>query len=276
MPNRIKQPHTFTFIGDVHSAADDLQVILNSLDVPNNTFVFIGDYIAGVDTRRLIDGSALHMQNDPLKVLDLIMDRVNGYQDIALLGNHDDFWLQTASGDELAFKTWMINGGKKTINEHLKLHTNSFKLVSAALNEMPLRKYTSFFKKLPLTWQNEAILAMHAGIDWHVNPLSLQTRDTLLWIRDEYLFNNAQNPTNYHRNDLGKVIVTGHTPIQTIDLTRNYLKMQADVHDAPCYLIDTGSRSGASSGGISALTLDDHGEMVTYHLAQNGYLHQLS
>lgn len=252
--------NNFTFIGDIHSALDDLKVLINDSIIQKSKIVFLGDYIDGMSERRFSD-RVEHMQLDPLGVLDLVMDRVQRYDDVALLGNHDDFWIQTARKNAVAYDTWKLNGGKSTWRK-LGIQSTSLSMVAKALNQESLKKYTNFLDGLPLTWSNSSILAVHGGIYWG-NNLAKQTRDDLIWIRDEYYFNYKDQPTNWHHNDLNKVIVTGHTPVQTIEGTGiGYIKMQSNSTDVPRYLIDSGSRSGVFDGGIFALTLDHDGKVV--------------
>lgn len=254
---------TYTFIGDIHSAADDLAVLLQAPALQDSRLIFLGDYIDGSGSR---SGAIELAPLDTLAVLDIVIDRVKQHQDIALLGNHDDFWRQTARGDELSFQTWRLNGGAKSWRR-LGIHSSNSQVVTVALNRSPLVKYTRFLAELPLTWSTDHLLAVHAGIDWDY-PLDRQVRDDLLWIRDPYYFDMDKS---WHRNSTGKVIVTGHTPVQAMSHdSYGCIKMQADAQDIPRYLIDAGSRSGAANGGIFALTLSATGAVV----AQNWVINQ--
>ncbi|MFD0896628.1 metallophosphoesterase [Loigolactobacillus binensis] len=255
----------YTFIGDIHSAVDDLTALLTQLSNQADQLIFLGDYIDGQPTGELA----------PLKVLDLIMEQVQNKQAIALLGNHDDFWAQTAKGNELAFDTWKINGGRLTW-QLLGIHAATLAGVRHQLKQAPLLKYTTFLQNLPLTWTSSHLFAVHAGLLWG-RPLPQQVKSDLLWLRDSYFFDDPAYPTNWHRNELGKVIVSGHTPVQTLSTTQQgYLKMQADAQDVPRYDIDAGSRSGATSGGIFALTLAANGRVVGKHLAINGQVREVN
>jgi len=255
----------YTFIGDIHSAADDLEVLLRAVDLQDSRLIFLGDYIDGLSTR---DGTQRNDTLEPLKVLDIIINRVNDHDDIALLGNHDDFWLQTAYGDNLSYQTWRLNGGKSTWRR-LGIYSNSPISIADSLNKEPLNRYTKFLAQLSLKWSTEYLLAVHAGINWEY-PLNQQVRDDLLWIRDEYYF--SQNKT-WHNNMTKQIIVTGHTPVQTMaDNGYGFIKMQAGAQDTPRYLIDAGSRSGAKNGGIFALTLSDKGEVVAKNWVINQQL----
>lgn len=256
----------YTFIGDIHSAADDLAVLLQANALQDSRLIFLGDYIDGHAMRI---GAEQPSPIAPLAVLDMIMDRVQNHGDCALLGNHDDFWAQTAHGDDLSYQTWRLNGGAKTWRQ-LGIHSSNPRAVAAALNHEPLQRYTQFLTGLPIAWKKHHLLAVHAGLDWE-RPLDQQLRDDLLWIRDDYYFDQNRS---WHRNLTDKVIVTGHTPVQTLTASGyGFIKMQADAQDIPRYLIDAGSRSGARNGGIFALTLAEQGEVVAMNWVIKGQLY---
>lgn len=46
------------------------------------------------------------------------------HEPMLVRGNHDDFILGTIDGDELAYQTWLFNGGKQTLR-HLVITTVS-------------------------------------------------------------------------------------------------------------------------------------------------------
>lgn len=248
-----------TFIGDIHAAAADLAALLAVPDLAQRQLVFLGDYI----------DSASANASEPLRTLALVMQQVNTNQAVALLGNHDDFWVQTAAGNELAFETWKLNHGQKTWQQ-LGITATDLATVQAKLNQPPLVKYTRFLKQLPLMWQNQQFLAVHAGINWQLS-LQQQTRHDLTWIRDSYFFDDPANPTNWHRNQTKKVMVTGHTPVQALTTgNQHFLKMQADATDKPRYEIDAGSGSNLPASGILALTLAADGTEVAVDFASKG------
>ncbi|GEP19696.1 metallophosphoesterase [Pediococcus argentinicus] len=261
-----------TFIGDIHGAVDDLKTLLNDSVITENKIVFLGDYIDGMGQRKFFD----HTENsvvDSIGVLDIVMNRVNNNDDTALLGNHDNFWIQTAWGNEFEAKLWRINGGNQTWRQ-LGIHSSNLDVVEEMLNQGDLKKYTDFLNSLPLTWSNKNILAVHAGLLWD-GKLDEQDRNDLMWIRDDYYFDGTNRPNNWHKNSLGKVIVTGHTPVQTMpfyDMGKGYIKMQADSEDVPRYLIDSGSRSSEFDGGIFALTLNEDGSIFQMKRAIKGKL----
>lgn len=250
----------YTFIGDIHSAADDLAVLLADPEIAATRLIFLGDYIDGTAARyfgHYTESASLA----PLKVLAMISERVRQAGDVALLGNHDAFWLRTAHGDDSATATWVLNGGHRTWRK-LGIYSSNSEHVRRALNGVLLKPYTDFLAHLPLMWQQGRLLAMHAGVNWQY-PLTQQSPNDLLWIRDNYYDDFTTVGHRWHRNLFNKVMVTGHTPVQTFAGSHlGYLKMQADAQDVPRYLIDAGSRSGRFDGGIGALTLTADGEFV--------------
>lgn len=249
-----------TFIGDIHAAADDLQALLADPVIAASQLIFLGDYIDGISERDFTD-HVEYSPIEPLKTLALVQERVDKYHDVALLGNHDDFWLQTAQKNNFIYRTWEANGGLATWRK-LGLQKTDLASIVTALNQPPLLQYTRFLQQLPLTWTNSSLFAVHAGIHWG-GDLQQQRRDDLLWIRDDYFLANPDQPRVWHRNKFGKIIISGHTPVQTlIGHGFGYLKMQANAHDIPRYLIDAGSRSGAYDGGIFGLTLTPSGHEV--------------
>lgn len=75
----------YTFIGDIHSAADDLAVLLADPEVTATRLIFLGDYIDGTAARYF--GHATESAPlAPLKVLTMVRKRVREYGDVALLG----------------------------------------------------------------------------------------------------------------------------------------------------------------------------------------------
>lgn len=250
-----------TFIGDIHAAATDLAVLLTAPNLAQQQLVFLGNYI----------DSAVSSASAPLRVLELVRQQVITKHAVALLGNHDDFWVQTAAGNELAYETWKLNHGQATWQQ-LGITATDLTTVQAQLNQPPLAKYTQFLKHLPLMWQNQHFLAVHAGINWQLT-LQQQTRHDLTWIQDSYFFDDPANPTNWHRNQSKKIMITGHTPVQTLTTGhRHYLKMQADATDLPRYNIDAGSGSDLPASGILGLTLTATGAESALDFVTKGQL----
>ncbi|GEO70390.1 metallophosphoesterase [Levilactobacillus acidifarinae] len=258
-----------TFVGDIHSAADDLRALLRDPVIRKNQIIFVGDYIDGQAKRRFSDHTETN-RLDPLGVLDILMARV-ARGDVALLGNHDELWVETARQNADDYLLWQHKSGHQ-LADQLGIHATKLAAVAAALNRKPLRKYTEFLANLPLTWENAHLFAVHAGLNWH-RALDRQRPEDLLDIRGPYFYQNTTKD-KWHANQLGKIIITGHTPVQKLTGTGvGYLKMQANAHDVPRYLINAGSRSKHFDGGISALTLTATGQFVQEKRAIKGHLY---
>ena len=181
------------------------------------------------------------------------------YEPIVIIGNHDEFLLGAANRDILDYQTWMLNGGKKTL-KHLgyKGSTNSLEKVARFLNS-ELADVVNFLEKAKYIHENEVLIAVHGGLDWELDdPRNTPDADKV-WLRDEYL---GELPDNPHPNDLGKIIVSGHTPVQNYQDGASIIKMQANEYDVPRYLVDGGSNSGASTGRVNILILDTKGKCV--------------
>lgn len=182
------------------------------------------------------------------------------YEPIVIRGNHDEFLLGTANRDILDYQTWMLNGGRKTL-KHLgyKGSTNSLEKVARFLSS-ELSDVVNFLEKSVYMYETDKIVAVHGGLDWDLDdPRDTPDADKV-WLRDEYL---GELPDNPHPNDIGKIIVSGHTPVQNFqNSSASVIKMQANEYDVPRYLIDGGSNSGASTGRVNILILDEEGKCV--------------
>jgi len=89
-----------------------------------------------------------------------------------------------------------------------------------------------FYDDLLTCWEDEQAIYVHAGLQPGVH-LSQQSREWLLWARDNYLASG---------HDFGKPVVSGHTPCQV------------PLQDAHKIVIDTGAVYG---GRLTCLVLPD-------------------
>ena len=108
-------------------------------------------------------------------------------------------------------------------------------------------------------YENDVLIAVHGGLDWELDDPRDTPNVDKVWLRDYYL---GELPDNPHPNDLGKVIVSGHTPVQNYQHGASIIEMKANEYDVPRYLIDGGSKSGASTGRVNILILDTKGKCV--------------
>ena len=79
------------------------------------------------------------------------------------------------------------------------------------------KAHLNWLRSLPLTYDDGRRLFVHAGVDPH-KPLGAQDEHDLIWIREPFLDDDR---------DYGRLIVHGHTPLETAkpDLRPNRLNL---------------------------------------------------
>ena len=200
-------------IGDVHGCVDKLVRLLARCRAHagdrRRRLVFVGDYIdRGPDSRGVIE-TLLKLQRSEPEV-------------ICLRGNHEALMLDAVeSGDEAL---WLLNGGGETLE--------SYDATQAL--DLPA-ELVDWADALPLFFDDGRRLFVHAGLNPRV-PLDHQTEQDLLWIREPFLSS---------RNDFGRLVVHGHTPLRAgvPDLRSNRLN------------IDTAAVFG---GPLTAAVFEEH------------------
>ena len=200
-------------ISDIHGCYNELKKLLSVIEEKGvynkeeDKLVFLGDYIDRGKDSRLVIELIRNLQKENNNV-------------IALMGNHEDMLLQYNKGID---SYWMYNGGRTTLDS-----------------------YVEWMKNLPLYYEDEHFIFVHAGVDLY-KPIEEQEKETLLWTREPFI---------YGMKKYDKQIVFGHTPTITLNNA-----------DKPVYTIsnnidiDTGCVFG---GSLSALIMED-GEIKGFH-----------
>lgn len=235
----------YIFASDFHDDYKTLEHLLTTYNEPSVQLVLLGDYF---DSR----GGG----GDPKEVARVLTNLYNGVYEFAnepiiLLGNHDDFILGTVEQSSLDYQTWMLNGGKRTLDK-LGFH---HRITMEKAREFLLAEYPeviSLLSNARLYYENSDLIAVHAGLDWSLDDPRDTFTDDMLWLREEYLGDLPDNPMP---NKLGKPIVTGHTPVQNYQDSNQVMILKATEDDVPRYLIDGGSNSGYSNGKVNVLML---------------------
>jgi serine/threonine protein phosphatase 1 len=238
-PARVPAGQRVYVIGDIHGCdqqlADLHEIIAEDLavrpaDLP--LLVHIGDYVdRGADSagvlNRLTNGSPV----DHVPVINLA-------------GNHDETMLNALSGDRAAVTDWLFAGGRPAL-ESYGIDPDSPRESWAA--QIPPR-HLEFLRGLILNHRVGGYLLVHAGVRPGVK-LEDQTREDMLRIRQPFL---------YTEQDLGAVIVHGHTPVKEPVVRHNRIA------------IDTGAVFGGKltcavleGGSIGFLAADPVGEPVS-------------
>ncbi|MGF1445714.1 MAG: metallophosphoesterase family protein [Pikeienuella sp.] len=222
-------------IGDVHGCLDQLEAVARSVrsdllarPVDDWRVVLLGDYI---------DRGA-----DSLGVLRWLSGAGHALRLHPLLGNHDAMLLDAlASPDPTTLLNWLVSGGRATL-ESCGIGEPEIAAASAEAGRQHLRmrlaevlgpELHAWLRKLPLSARFGDYLFVHAGVRPRV-ALDAQAAEDLLWIRGEFLTS---------QEDLGAVVVHGHSPRPEIELRPNRIA------------IDTGAVFG---GRLSCLILEGH------------------
>lgn len=166
-------------IGDIHGCRCALRnLLIQVAPVRRDRIVFLGDYIdRGPDPRGVVETLLTLRRRVP--------------RCIFLMGNHERMLLDVLAGQNLP--RYLANGGLATLlayrdKGHLRLPATHWQ----------------FFNSLQRFYQTGKYIFVHAGLRPGY-PLSQQTEDDLLWIRDVFLTSTA---------DWGKTVVFGHTPLR--------------------------------------------------------------
>lgn len=218
-------------IGDIHGCLDHLErlhaaIRADAEDAPGRgLLVYLGDYVdRGPDSRGVIEC--------------LAGPAPTGLERIFLKGNHEDFMVQ-ALKDRGVLPSWLANGGDATCRSY------GFDPARpppgcpdpAAWQQDSLRRalpagHGRFLKALALSHREGDYFFCHAGVRPGVD-LAAQSGEDLMWIREPFLSATAPH---------GKVVVHGHTPVQSPERRANRIG------------VDTGACYG---GSLTALVLED-------------------
>jgi serine/threonine protein phosphatase 1 len=172
-------------IGDIHGSLPKLHALLARChlyaDGRPMAFTFLGDYIDRGRESAGVVRTVMELQSQ-------LGDRV-----IALKGNHEAFALGVVDGT-IPADDWLSQGGMATLASY----------GVARAGELP-REHVDWLRALPLSHDDGRRFFVHAGIDPR-RPLAAQREHDLLWIREPFLSD---------RRDHGRLIVHGHTPVET-------------------------------------------------------------
>jgi serine/threonine protein phosphatase 1 len=216
-------------IGDIHGRLDCLLDLLGQIErdaqgyTGRKILIGLGDYIdRGPDSKGVIDR---------------LMQPIGDFECHYLMGNHE-FSLRNLFDRTDYAKGWLTYGGLETLVSYripyqLGAPTpERLEGLRQTLLELFPRAHREWLSNLQLHLTYGDYHFVHAGIKPGV-PLTEQSDDSRLWIRDEFL---------HYRGPLEKMVVHGHT-------------ISEDVEVRPYRIgIDTGAYA---SGCLSAVVLED-------------------
>lgn len=187
-------------VGDVHGCYAELmqleqRIVADAALHPGaKLLVMLGDYIdRGPNSRAVLD----HLCRQP----------ADGFERVALCGNHDDSFLRflEAPADN---RSWLDFGGKETLYSYgidagqiLRQGGGVEGLAQAANDVMPTA-HIELLRTMPIALEIDALIFVHAGIRPGI-ALDSQVDSDLIWIREPFLSEGS---------GLEQVVIHGHSP----------------------------------------------------------------
>jgi len=205
-------------IGDIHGRYDLLRLLLDR----------VGEHAAALPPAKSLHivflGDLVDRGPDSAKVVEFLYDlEQRTDQVIVLMGNHEEAMIKSVDGDANILKRWLSVGGAETVTSYgLRLPDprddgrQYTRYLQASLPAAQMR----WLRNRPLTAQSGDYFFCHAGIRPGV-ALSRQTREDLLWIRDDFID---------HEADHGAVIVHGHTIESNIVIRDNRIGIDSGAY----------------------------------------------
>lgn len=204
-------------VGDIHGRVDLLDrlhaiISADATGYPGRMeIVYLGDFIdRGRDSKSVID-----------RMLNAVPF---GLTPRYIKGNHDAALLTFLAEPE-SYRAWRSFGAGETLLSYgvrppLYDSVEHFAAASEELKAALPSEHLSFFRGLELKTVVGDYVFVHAGLRPGI-PLERQSEQDLLWIRDEFLTSN---------NSFGKVVVHGHTPVETPVKTQNRISVDTGAY----------------------------------------------
>jgi serine/threonine protein phosphatase 1 len=199
-------------VGDIHGRTDLLGAMAGLIESDRKSAqckealtVFLGDYVdRGPDSAGVL--ARLSKGDFPTPI-------------VALRGNHEQMLLDFLE-DETVLEAWRLYGGLETLNSFnidigKVVLGKGFVDAQEQLRERLPMGDLQFVLDMPSQFSLGDYFFCHAGIRPGV-PLDRQTREDLMWIRDDFLRSSKM---------FGKIIVHGHTPVPVPDVQPNRINI---------------------------------------------------
>jgi calcineurin-like phosphoesterase family protein len=204
-------------IGDIHGRLDLLDEVLARIEedtaeypTPNATRVFLGDYIdRGPDSKGVVE-------------------RLIGYSvaqsTVCLMGNHEAYLREFLNNPDI-LSAWRRYGGLDTLLSYglaptMKTEAQEYRKLASDLYRLLPSSHREFLSNLKSYFVCGDFFFVHAGVRPGI-PLTEQSEDDLLWIRDDFL---------RCEDDFGKVVVHGHTPVLGPDVRPNRINIDTGAY----------------------------------------------
>jgi serine/threonine protein phosphatase 1 len=207
-------------IGDVHGRLDLLAELLDRIEAHSESLPQVGN-LHIIQLGDLIDRGA--QSAGVLRFAYAAQQKTDRF--VVLQGNHEYLLLRALSGEKGMLRAWMRTGGRQTL-ESLGItppeRGDDEDAVIARIKREITPELLTWVENLPLTAQSGDYFFCHAGIRPGV-ALKRQSRDDLLWIRDQFLEDSTPHPA---------VIVHGHTVSENVELRPNRIGIDTGAYES--------------------------------------------
>ena len=227
-------------IGDIHGSAHLLDALLERIVADAGTgaparklLVYLGDYVdRGLESPRVIDT--------------LIDGPPDGFEQVCLMGNHEEAMFGFLEDIKIG-PMWLRNGGGETLLSYgvsMPPGGGTAERLEAARNHLRAKlppAHLNFLRGLRLFHVMGDYLFVHAGVRPGV-ALADQSRNDILWIREEFLRSNA---------DLGHIVVHGHTIMPDPQVRANRVGIDTGAYATgvlTCLVLEGSSRRFIQTG----------------------------
>lgn len=229
MPATIPAGRRVYAIGDVHGRSDLFDALIGQIiddhagrSPASLEVILLGDLVdRGPDSRGVIE-RAIRLSDE----VDVLR---------CLLGNHEEVFLQAATGDHKALRFFLRIGGRETLASYgiagQEFVEADFDELAAMVQQRVPSSHIDFLNQCEDLIDIGDYVFVHAGVRPGVG-LDEQKPSDLRWIREPFL---------NHRVSHGKIIVHGHSITEEIDERSNRIG------------IDTGA---FASGRLTAIALE--------------------
>lgn len=191
-----KEAKQYFVFGDIHGCAQELETLLETLPLkPSSCLIFLGDYV--------------DRGNFSKQVIEQIVELKKKYEVIALMGNHEQLFLDFIDHPEsLGAGLFILNGGGSTLASYSD-GQGHFHIPESHLQ---------FLRDLKPFFETESCFFVHAGLP--EIPLD-QVRwpehaDEILWVRAPFL----QSEYNWKKR-----VIHGHSPRKEPEVRPNRINL---------------------------------------------------
>lgn len=207
-------------IGDVHGCHDLLVELLDKIEAHSSALPTAAN-VHIIQIGDIIDRGP--QSAEVLRYLYDVQQRTSRV--VVLQGNHEVMMLQALAGEAGMLRAWMRIGGRDTLRsfglEPPERGADEERAIARIRRAIP-GEWLDWLERLPLTAQSGDYFFCHAGIRPGV-PLKRQSRNDLLWIRDQFLEDRTPHPA---------IIVHGHTPTREVEFCNNRIGIDTGAYES--------------------------------------------